>query len=742
MDTGSCLKECPGPPAFLLVSEPMNRRVDGLASRFADHMPRTTPLEHYRNIGIMAHIDAGKTTTTERILYYTGKSHKIGEVHDGAATMDWMEQEQERGITITSAATTCFWRRHGEEHEKGTGPEYRINIIDTPGHVDFTVEVERSLRVLDGAVALLDSVAGVEPQTETVWRQADRYRVPRMIFANKMDRVGANFERCVAMIRDRLTKQAYPIQLPVGSGELFTGHIDVVERKEYIFHEETLGKTFDVREVSEEFQAVVEQARHELIEAIVEHDEGLMERYLAGEELSIEEIRGLIRKATCSMTFTPILCGASFKNKGVQALLDAVIDYLPAPVDVEAIQGHLPHHDETFETRAVSDTAPFSALAFKIATDPFVGRLTFFRVYSGVLTSGSYVYNSTKDKRERVGRLLQMHANKRDEIAEVRAGDIAAAIGLKDTRTGDTLCDEDQAIILEAMKFPTPVIEVAIEPKSKADQDKLGIALNKLAEEDPTFRVHTDAETGQTIIAGMGELHLEIIVDRMMREFKVDANVGRPQVAYRETIRKRAEKIEGKFVRQSGGKGQYGHVVINVEPAEQGQGFVFEDKIVGGVIPREFIGPVEQGIKEALENGVLAGYPMVDVKVQLIYGSYHEVDSSEMAFKIAGSMAVKEGAKAASPCLLEPQMKVEVVCPESYMGDVLGDLSSRRGKIGGMTQRGEAQVIAATVPLSEMFGYSTKLRSMSQGRAVYSMEFSHYEEVPKSKAEEIISKVK
>jgi len=705
-------------------------------------MPRTTPLEHYRNIGIMAHIDAGKTTTTERILYYTGKSHKIGEVHDGAATMDWMEQEQERGITITSAATTCFWKRHGQSYDKGAGPEYRINIIDTPGHVDFTVEVERSLRVLDGAVALLDSVAGVEPQTETVWRQADRYRVPRMIFANKMDRVGANFERCVAMIRDRLTKNAYPIQLPVGSGELFTGHIDLIEQKEYIFHDETLGKTFDVREISDEFKDAVAQARHELIEAVVEFDDTIMERYLGGEEPTVDEVRMLIRRATCSMKFTPILCGASFKNKGVQALLDSVIDFLPAPIDIEAIQGHLPHHDETFDTRAVSDEAPFAALAFKIATDPFVGKLTFFRVYSGVLASGSYVYNSTKDKRERIGRLLQMHANKREEIPEVRAGDIAAAIGLKDTRTGDTLCDDDKPIILEAMKFPTPVIDVAIEPKTKADQDKLGIALNKLAEEDPTFRVHTDSETGQTIISGMGELHLEIIVDRMMREFKVDANVGRPQVAYRETIRKRAEKVEGKFVRQSGGKGQYGHVVINIEPAEQGQGFVFEDKIVGGVIPREYIGPVEQGIKEALENGVLAGYPMVDVKIQLVYGSYHEVDSSEMAFKIAGSMAFKEAAKAASPCILEPIMKVEVVSPEAYMGDVLGDLSSRRGKIGGMTQRGEAQVIASTVPLSEMFGYSTRLRSMSQGRAVYSMEFSHYEEVPKSKSEEIISKVK
>jgi elongation factor G len=705
-------------------------------------MPRTTPLEHYRNIGIMAHIDAGKTTTTERILYYTGKSHKIGEVHDGAATMDWMEQEQERGITITSAATTCFWRRHGSSATAVDGDEYRINIIDTPGHVDFTVEVERSLRVLDGAVTLLDSVAGVEPQTETVWRQADRYRVPRMIFANKMDRVGADFDRCLAMIRDRLTRAAFPIQLPVGSGELFTGHIDVVERKEYIFHEETLGKTFDIVEVSPEFHDRVEAARHELIEAAVEHDEVLLEKYLAGEELSIEEIRRCIRQATITMRIVPVLCGASFKNKGVQALLDAVLDYLPAPVDVPAIEGHLPHHDETFDTRAVRDEEPFAALAFKIATDPFVGKLTFFRVYSGVLASGSYVYNSTKDKRERVGRLLQMHANKREEIAEVRAGDIAAAIGLKDTRTGDTLCDDDKPIILEAMKFPAPVIDVAIEPKTKADQDKLGIALNKLAEEDPTFRVHTDVETGQTIISGMGELHLEIIVDRMMREFKVDANVGRPQVAYRETLRRRVEKVEGKFIRQSGGKGQYGHVVINIGPTEAGQGFVFEDKVIGGTVPREYIGPVEQGIKEALENGILAGYPMVDIKVELTDGSYHEVDSSEMAFKIAGSMAFKEGAQRAHPVLLEPMMKVEVVVPEQYMGDVLGDLSARRGKIGGMMQRGEAQVIASTVPLAEMFGYSTKLRSMTQGRAVYSMEFSHYDEVPKSKAEEIVSKAK
>jgi elongation factor G len=697
-------------------------------------MPRVTPLEHYRNIGIMAHIDAGKTTTTERILYYTGKNYKIGEVHDGAATMDWMEQEQERGITITSAATTCFWTRNGIEH--------RINIIDTPGHVDFTVEVERSLRVLDGAVTLLDSVAGVEPQTETVWRQADRYGVPRLIFANKMDRIGADFERCLRMIRDRLSKTAYPLQLPVGSGELFTGHIDVITRKQYIFDEETMGKTFDVVDVPEEFKEAVEQARHEVIEAAVMHHDKLIEKYLGGETLSEDEIREAIRFATIGGHIVPVLCGASFKNKGVQALLDAVIDYLPAPVDVKAIQGHLPHHDATQDTREPTDDAPFAALAFKIATDPFVGKLTFFRVYSGVLKSGSYIYNSTKDKRERVGRVLQMHANKREEIEEVRAGDIAAAIGLKDTRTGDTLCDDGHPIILEAMKFPAPVIDVAIEPKTKADQDKLAIALQKLAEEDPTFRVHSDPETSQTIISGMGELHLEIIVDRMMREFKVDANVGRPQVAYRETIRKRVEKVEGKFIRQSGGKGQYGHCVINMEPSEAGAGFIFEDKIVGGTIPREFIGPVEQGIKEALATGVLAGYPVVDVKVELIYGSYHDVDSSEMAFKIAGSMAFKEAAKRAQPVILEPMMNVEVVCPDAYMGDILGDLSARRGKIGGMTQRGEAQVIAASVPLSEMFGYSTKLRSQSQGRAVYSMEFSHYEEVPKSKAEEIISKIK
>src|SRR6476620_6180952 len=705
-------------------------------------MARTTPLDYYRNIGIMAHIDAGKTTTTERILYYTGKQHKIGEVHEGAATMDWMEQEQERGITITSAATTCFWKRHGQSYEKGEGPEYRINIIDTPGHVDFTVEVERSLRVLDGAVALLDSVAGVEPQTETVWRQADRYKVPRMIFSNKMDRTGADFDRCMRMIKDRLSKRAFALQLPVGSGELFTGHIDVIERKQYIFYDATLGKDFEVVDVPDIYKEAVEKARHDLIEAAVNHDDEMIGKYLEGHELTNDEIRHAVRKATVGGFIVPVLCGASFKNKGVQALLDAVIDYLPSPVEVPAIEGHTPHNDTHKESREVNDDAPFAGLAFKIATDPFVGKLTFFRVYSGVLKSGSYVYNSSKDKRERVGRLLQMHANKREEIEEVRARDIAAAIGLKDTRTGDTMCDDTHPIILEAMKFPNPVIDVAIEPKTKADQDKLAIALQKLSEEDPTFRVHSDAETSQTIISGMGELQLEIIVDRMMREFKVDANIGRPQVAYRETIKKRVEKVEGKFIRQSGGKGQYGHVVINMQPSEPGEGFIFEDKIVGGVIPREFIKPAGEGMREALEGGVLAGYPMVDVKAELVYGSYHDVDSSEMAFKIAGSMAIKEAAKKAGAIILEPIMKVEVVSPDQYMGDVLGDLSSRRGRIGGMNQRGEAQVIDAQVPLSEMFGYSTKLRSMTQGRAVYSMEFAHYEEVPKAKSEEIINKVR
>ena len=697
-------------------------------------MARATPLDRYRNIGIMAHIDAGKTTTTERILYYTGKNYKIGEVHDGAATMDWMEQEQERGITITSAATTCFWSRHDILH--------RINIIDTPGHVDFTAEVERSLRVLDGAVTLLDSVAGVEPQTETVWRQADRYNVPRLVFANKMDRIGADFFKCLDMIRDRLTKKSHPIQLPVGSSDTFTGHIDLIRQVEVVFHDETLGKTFSEMPIPDALREQAAKYRHELIESAIEHEDALLEKYLGGAELTDAEIRGAIRNATIKHGFVPVLCGASFKNKGVQDLLDSVIDYLPCPTDVKEIEGHVPLHDTQHITRTPKDDAPFAALAFKIMTDPYVGRLTYFRVYSGKLSAGSYVYNATKDKKERIGRLLQMHANKREEIEEVLAGDIAAAIGLKDTRTGDTLCDEDEAIILEAMKFPNPVIDVAIEPKTKADQDKLGIALQKLQEEDPTFRVRTDQETSQTIIAGMGELHLEILVDRMKREFKVEANVGQPQVAFRETITRKVSDVEGKFIRQSGGKGQYGHVVIHLEPTKPGEGFVFEDKIVGGVIPREFIKPVEAGIREALENGIQAGYPVVDIKVTLVYGSYHDVDSSEMAFKIAGSMAFKTAARQARPIILEPIMEVEVVTPTDFLGNVVGDLSGRRGKVGGMTQRGDAQVVAADVPLKEMFGYSTQLRSMTQGRAVYTMEFDHYEEVPKSVAEAIIAKKK
>ncbi len=697
-------------------------------------MPRSTPLERYRNIGIMAHIDAGKTTTTERILYYTGRTYKLGEVHDGTATMDWMEQEQERGITITSAATTAEWTRFDTP--------YRVNIIDTPGHVDFTVEVERSLRVLDGAVAVFCAVGGVEPQSETVWRQADKYGVPRIAFVNKMDRVGADFDNVVKEIRDRLGAKAFPVQLPLGQGELFTGVVDVIRRVEVVFQEEAQGRTWAEGPVPGALADKVEQLRHELIEAAVEYDDELLEKYLETHELTVEEIRRAIRKATVKLGMVPVFCGAAFKNKGVQQLLDGVVDYLPSPLEIPPVQGHTLHHGESRETRCAGDDEPFAALAFKIMTDPFVGRLTFIRVYSGVLGSGSYVFNATKEKRERVGRLVQMHANKREEIDEVRAGDIAAVIGLKDTKTGDTLCDEDKAVVLEAMRFPNPVIDVAIEPKTKADQDKLGIALQKLAEEDPTFRVHTDPETQQTIISGMGELHLEIIVERMRREFKVDANVGRPQVAYRETIRAKVEGVEGKFIRQTGGRGQYGHVEINLEPGPQGSGFVFEDKVVGGSVPREYIGPVEQGIAEALENGVLAGYPVVDVKVELTDGSYHDVDSSEMAFKIAGSMAFKEAARRARPVLLEPIMAVEVVTPGEYLGDVMGDLSSRRGKIGGMTQRAQAQVIAAEVPLSEMFGYSTQLRSMSQGRAVYTMQFAHYEEVPKSKADEIITKVK
>ena len=693
-------------------------------------MPRITPLPHLRNIGIMAHIDAGKTTTTERILFYTGRLHKMGEVHEGAATMDWMEQEQERGITITSAATTAHWKRNDTD--------YRINIIDTPGHVDFTAEVERSLRVLDGAVAVFCAVGGVEPQSETVWRQADRYGVPRIAFVNKMDRVGADYMHVVGMMRDRLGANAHPVQYPLGQGELYTGIIDIVEGAAIIFEDE-LGAKFSTAEIPDSLKEIVAELRHNLVEAAVEHDDDLIEKYLAGEVLTNEELRKAIRSATIKGVIFPVFCGSAFKNKGVQPLLDGVIDYLPSPVDIPPIQGHLPLHDETFETREASDDAPFAALAFKIMTDPYVGKLTFFRVYSGSLPSGSYIHNATKGRRERVGRILQMHANKREERDEVYAGDIAAAIGLKDVKTGDTLCVETAPIILEAMKFPEPVIAVAIEPKTKADQDKLGTGLSKLADEDPTFRVHTDPETSQTIISGMGELHLEIIVDRLRREFGVEANIGRPQVAYRETIRSKAENVEGKFVRQTGGRGQYGHVVINVEPGQPGTGFVFEDKIVGGVIPREYISPVEQGIREALGNGILAGYPVIDVKVQLTFGSYHDVDSSEMAFKIAGSMAVKDAIRKAKPVLLEPVMDVEVVTPAEYMGDLIGDLSARRGRVGGMTERAGARVIGASVPLGEMFGYSTTLRSLSQGRAVYTMQFAHYEEVPKSKAEEIMA---
>ena len=688
---------------------------------------RRTKLQNLRNIGIMAHIDAGKTTTTERILYYTGRVHKMGEVHEGAATMDWMEQEQERGITITSAATTCYWRDH------------RINIIDTPGHVDFTVEVERSLRVLDGAVAVFCSVGGVEPQSETVWRQADKYRVPRVAFVNKMDRVGADFLGAIRMIRERLGANAHAVQLPLGEGEMFNGIIDLVKMKALIWDDESLGAKFSEMDVPQDVLEQARAVRHETLEAALGYDDALLEKYLEGTELTDEEVRSAIRKATLAAGFVPVLCGSAFKNKGVQPLLDAVVDFLPSPADIPPIEGHRPQSEEKI-LRPASDETPFAALAFKIMTDPYVGKLTFFRVYSGTLASGSYVYNATKDVRERVGRILQMHANKREERDEVFSGDIAAAIGLKETRTGDTLCIADDPIILEAMHFPEPVIDVAIEPKTKADQDRLATALAKLSEEDPTFRVHTDPETAQTIISGMGELHLEILVDRMLREFKVEANVGKPQVAYRETVRKSVEQ-EGKFIRQTGGRGQYGHVVIALEPNETGGGFVFVNKVVGGVIPREYIPSVEKGIREALDNGVLAGYPVVDVKVTLLDGSYHEVDSSEMAFKVAGSMAFKEAARKASPVLLEPIMDVEVVTPDEYLGDIMGDLSSRRGKVGGIMQRSDAQVIGASVPLSEMFGYSTQLRSMSQGRAVYTMQFSHYQEVPRSKAEEIISKV-
>ncbi|WP_027092004.1 elongation factor G [Cohnella thermotolerans] len=689
-------------------------------------MAREFSLQNTRNIGIMAHIDAGKTTTTERILFYTGRVHKIGEVHEGAATMDWMEQEQERGITITSAATTAQWKGH------------RINIIDTPGHVDFTVEVERSLRVLDGAVGVFSAKEGVEPQSETVWRQADRYGVPRIAYVNKMDIIGADFLQVVEDMRTRLQANAVAIQLPIGAENDFVGMIDLIERVAYIYKDD-LGKEPIKSEIPAELADKAEELRLELVEKVAELDEELMMKYLEGEELTVDEIKKALRKGVCEVKIFPVVCGSSYRNKGVQPMLDAVVDYLPAPTDVPDIKGHL--EDGTETTRKSGDDQPFAALAFKIMTDPFVGKLTFFRVYSGVLSSGSYVLNATKGKRERIGRILQMHANSRQEISEVYAGDIAAAVGLKDTTTGDTLCDEKNPVILESMNFPEPVIQLAVEPKTKADQDKMAIALQKLAEEDPTFRAHTDEETGQTIIAGMGELHLEILVDRMLREFKVETNVGKPQVAYRETFRQSA-KVEGKFVRQSGGRGQYGHVWIEFEPLEPGSGFVFENKIVGGVVPREYIAPVQAGIEEAMKNGVLAGYPIVDIKATIFDGSYHDVDSSEMAFKIAGSMALKAAKDKCNPVLLEPIMKVEVTVPEEYMGDVMGMISSRRGRIEGSDSRHGAVIVRAKVPLAEMFGYSTVLRSGTQGRGVFSMELSHYEEVPKSIQDEIVSKNK
>jgi len=676
----------------------------------------------------MAHIDAGKTTATERILFYTGVTHKIGEVHDGAATMDWMAQEQERGITITSAATTCSWNDH------------HINIIDTPGHVDFTIEVERSLRVLDSAVGVFCAVGGVEPQSETVWRQADKYHVPRLAFVNKMDRTGAEFFRVVGEIGERLGHNAVPINLPIGAEENFKGVIDLVSMKAVVWHDEAMGAQYDIEEIPAELADQAAEYREKLLDAVSMVDEGLMEKYLGGEEIGVDELKAAIRKAVIEIEIIPVLCGTAFKNKGIQTLLDAVVDYMPAPTDVPAIKGHKIDSEEE-DSRPSSDEAPFSALAFKVMTDPFVGTLTFFRVYSGVLEAGSYVINSTKDKKERIGRILQMHANDRHELKEVRAGDIAAAVGLKSTTTGDTLCIESSPIILERMEFPEPVISVAIEPKTKADQEKMGIALGKLAAEDPSFRVRTDEETGQTIISGMGELHLEILVDRMKREFSVDANVGKPQVAYRETIRS-SVKAEGKFVRQSGGRGQYGHVWLELTPQEPGAGFEFEDKIVGGAVPREYIGAVGKGVEEAMQNGVIAGYPMVDIKATLYDGSYHDVDSSEMAFKIAGSMGFKAGAKLAKPVLLEPIMKVEVVTPEDYMGDIVGDLNRRRGRINGMTDRSGAKIVDAEVPLSEMFGYSTTLRSMSQGRANYTMQFEHYEEVPTNITKEIIASIK
>lgn len=690
-------------------------------------MAREFSLANTRNIGIMAHIDAGKTTTTERVLYYTGRIHKIGETHEGASQMDWMEQEQERGITITSAATTAQWKGH------------RVNIIDTPGHVDFTVEVERSLRVLDGAVAVLDAQSGVEPQTETVWRQATTYGVPRVVFVNKMDKIGADFLYSVKTLHERLQANAHPIQLPIGAEDQFEGIIDLVEMNA-TFYGNDLGTDIQVGEIPEEYQDQANEYRESLVEAVAELDEELMERYLGGEEITNEELKAAIRKGTVNVDFYPVICGSAFKNKGVQKMLDAVIDYLPSPLDVPAIKGTLPDTDEEV-TRESSDEGPFAALAFKVMTDPYVGKLTFFRVYSGTLSSGSYIQNSTKGKRERVGRILQMHANSREEISQVYSGDIAAAVGLKDTTTGDTLCDDKNLVILESMEFPEPVIQLSVEPKSKADQDKMTTALQKLQEEDPTFRAHTDPETGQTIIAGMGELHLDILVDRMKREFKVEANVGAPQVAYRETFRQGA-RVEGKFARQSGGRGQFGHVWIEFEPNEEGKGFEFENKIVGGVVPREYVPAVQAGLEDAMQNGVLAGYPLVDVKAALVDGSYHDVDSSEMAFKVAASLALKNAISKCSPVILEPVMKVEVVVPEEYMGDIMGQVTARRGRVEGMEARGNAQVVRAMIPLSEMFGYATALRSSTQGRGVFTMHFDHYEEVPKSVSEEIIKKNK
>jgi elongation factor G len=688
-------------------------------------MARQVSLEMTRNIGIMAHIDAGKTTTTERILLYTGKTHKIGEVHEGAATMDWMEQEQERGITITSAATTCFWKKH------------RINVIDTPGHVDFTVEVERSLRVLDGSVAVFSAVDGVQPQSETVWRQADKYGVPRLAFFNKMDRTGADFDRCVSDIKEKLGGNPVPIQLPIGAEDVFEGIIDLVEMKEYVWPLDTTdGMDFAVKDVRAELLEKAEEARANMIESVVETDDVLMEKFFGGEEITIEEIKKAIRMATLQNIIVPVTCGTAFKNKGIQNLLDNVVEYMPSPIDIGGVKGTDIKNDEIELTRDVSDTAPFAALAFKIMTDPFVGRLSFFRVYSGQLEKGSYVLNSTKNKKERIGRILEMHANKREEIEMVYCGDIAAAVGLKNTTTGDTLCDETNPIVLEKMVFPEPVISVAVEPKTKVDQEKMGVALQKLAEEDPTFIVRTDEETGQIIISGMGELHLEILVDRMKREFKVESNVGKPQVAYRETITAVTD-AECKYAKQSGGRGQYGHVKMTIEP-NTGKGYEFVNKVTGGAIPREYIPAVDKGIQESLEGGILAGYPLVDIKVTLFDGSYHEVDSSEMAFKIAGSMALKDGCKKASPCILEPIFKVEVTTPEEYMGDIIGDLNSRRGMIGGMTERNGARIIDAKVPLSEMFGYATDLRSKSQGRATYAMEFCEYVQVPKNVEKAII----